>query len=254
MCAFANPVCLALDTPDPVKAVSLAQDLAGLVGCLKIGLEFFCAHGVSGYEKIAAQGIPIFLDLKLHDIPNTVAGTLRALAKLKPAPAIINVHASGGEAMMRAARQALADIPDGSRPKLVAVTILTSLDHDDLTAIGYDMSGGGGTLEHAVALAGLAARADLDGVVCSPRELSAIRSAYGHHFLTVVPGIRPAGGNLGDQKRTATPAAAIRDGADLLVIGRPITDATDPATAARDILAEMEHTQGSVEPAAGHAS
>ncbi len=232
MTYFGNPICVAIDTPDLGRAEQLADLLKNHVGMLKIGMEFFYAHGTQGYQALASRGIPIFLDLKLHDIPNTVAAGLSSLMQLDPKPAIINVHASGGPAMLDAAAKAV-----GGQAKLIAVTILTSLDTQDLTASGFDSSMS--TDEHAVNLAELAKSNGLDGVVCSPHDLAGIGKACGKDFLTIVPGIRPAGSNAQDQKRIATPASAMNAGADILVIGRAITGAKDPAAAAREILESL---------------
>jgi orotidine-5'-phosphate decarboxylase len=226
-----NPICVALDTPEIAKAKALARAVAPHVGMLKIGMEFFYANGRPGYEAVAQEGIPIFLDLKLHDIPNTVAQGLTSLLSLTPAPVIMNVHATGGLEMMKAAKAAV-----GNRVKLIAVTILTSLSDADIHAAGFDHRR---TDEHALNLARLAHQAGFDGVVCSPHDLAAIRAALPRAFLTVVPGIRPADAGVHDQKRVATPQAAIAVGADVLVIGRPITAAADPATAAQAILKSM---------------
>ena len=226
-----NPICVALDTPELSRAVALAKQLSGHIGMLKIGMEFFYAHGAKGYEALGQAGIPIFLDMKLHDIPNTVAQGLRSLLKLAPAPAITNVHAAGGLDMMKAARDAV-----GPETKLIAVTVLTSLSNEDLWAAGFDQRK---TDEHALNLAKLTHAAGLDGVVCSPLDLSAIRSHLPRSFLTVVPGIRPAEANAHDQKRVATPRSAIVAGADILVIGRAITEAADPALAAHQILQSL---------------
>jgi orotidine-5'-phosphate decarboxylase len=229
-----NPICVALDTPDIDKARALAKALAPHAGYLKIGMEFFYAHGAKGYETVAGQGLPIFLDLKLHDIPNTVAAGMKALMRLSPRPAIVNLHAQGGSDMMKAAANAV-----GGRAKLIAVTILTSLSNEDIWAAGLDKSRA--TEGHAISLAKLAGLAGLDGVVCSPHDLADIRAATGADFLTVVPGIRPAGAAFDDQKRIATPRAAVKSGADILVIGRAITNAGDPVAAAQGILAELGH-------------
>lgn len=220
----ANPICLALDTPDLDRAVALARALKGRIGMVKVGMEFFYAHGARGYAAVAGQGLPVFLDLKLHDIPNTVASAMQALMRLEPRPAIVNLHASGGTAMMRAAKEAVGD-----RAKLIAVTILTSLSDDDVRDIGFDGE------NNAERLAKLAMAAGLDGVVCSPRDIVAIKAATRRDFLCVVPGIRPLDASVGDQKRIATPEAALAAGADILVIGRPITGAADPARAASEI-------------------
>ena len=228
----ANPICVALDTPDLDHAVALAKALKPHVGWAKVGMEFFYAHGLAGYARVADTGLPIFLDLKLHDIPNTVASAMKALMRIDPTPGIVNLHASGGLDMMKAA----ADAVDG-RAKLIAVTILTSLSDDDIWAAGFETAKN--TEGHARALAELTKRAGLDGVVCSPHDLVGIRHDLGRDFLTVVPGIRPADAAVQDQKRVATPEAALAAGADILVIGRAITGAKDPARAAQDILGTL---------------
>jgi orotidine-5'-phosphate decarboxylase len=229
---YKNPICVALDTPDIARALELAKLLHGHVGMLKIGMEFFYAHGAKGYEALGAAGIPIFLDMKLHDIPNTVAQGLRSLLKLAPAPAITNVHATGGLDMMKAARDAV-----GSETKLIAVTILTSLSNEDLWAAGFARDQK--TDDQALRLAELAHLAGLDGVVCSPLDLQNIRTKLPRKFLTVVPGIRPADTSSHDQKRVATPKSTVDAGADVLVIGRAITGAADPALAAQSILESL---------------
>ncbi|WP_421692792.1 orotidine-5'-phosphate decarboxylase [Aestuariivirga sp.] len=227
-----NPICVALDTPDLEKAVELARALKPHVGFAKIGMEFFYAHGAAGYVRVAETGLPIFLDLKLHDIPNTVASAMKALMRIAPTPAIVNLHATGGLDMMKAAAEAV----DG-RSKLIAVTILTSLSDDDIWAAGFETAKN--TEAHARSLAELTKRAGLDGVVCSPHDLVGIRHDLGRDFLTVVPGIRPADAAVQDQKRVATPDAALAAGADILVIGRAITGAADPARAAQEIGASL---------------
>lgn len=229
MLQIKNPICVAIDTPDLERALELAEMLKNHVGMLKIGLEFFYAHGVAGYEALAKQGIPIFLDLKLHDIPNTVAAGLSSLMALSPHPAIINVHATGGPAMLAAAANAVK-----GRSKLIGVTILTSLDNHDLADCGFDSDKK--TADHAVNLALLTKNNGGDGVVCSPHDLAGIRKACGKEFLTIVPGIRPAGSDTQDQKRVATPQSAMGAGASILVIGRAITGSQDPAEAAQQIL------------------
>ncbi len=226
-----NPVFVALDTPSLDRARELAQLLKPHVGGVKIGLEFYGANGPEGVRAVVATGIPVFLDLKLHDIPNTVAGAMKALAPL--GAAIVNVHASGGAAMMRAAADAAGKTE--LRAKLIAVTVLTSLEDRDLPDVGLS----GTALAQAVRLAILAKASGLDGVVCSPHEIAAVRAACGRGFLIVTPGVRPAGGDLGDQKRVMTPLEAVQAGADILVIGRPITAAPDPVEAARRIAAEL---------------
>ena len=228
----ANPICVALDTPNIARACDLARALKPHAGYLKIGMEFFYGHGQLGFEAVAAEGLPIFLDLKLHDIPNTVASAMKSLMNLNPRPAIVNLHATGGLDMMKAARDAVA-----GRSKLIAVTILTSLSDDDIWKAGFETAKD--TEAHARGLAALAKEAGLDGVVCSPYDLVGIRHDLGRDFLTVVPGIRPAGAAAQDQKRVATPASAIGSGADILVIGRAITGALDPAAAAAAIGATL---------------
>jgi orotidine-5'-phosphate decarboxylase len=227
-----NPICVAIDTADAGKAIALARAVGPHVGFFKVGMEFFYANGAKGYELIATEGVPVFLDLKLHDIPNTVAQGLKSLLKLSPPPAILNVHASGGLDMMKAAAEAVA-----ARAKLIAVTILTSLSDEDIWAAGFDHTRGVKT--HGRNQAELALKAGLDGVVCSPHEVATIRHATSKTFLTVVPGIRPDDAGTQDQKRVATAQAAVAAGADILVIGRPITGAADPARAAQDILASL---------------
>ncbi len=228
-----NPLLVAIDTPDLERAKGLATSLAGAVGGIKLGLEFFNAHGPAGVRAVAGRGGDLFLDLKYHDIPNTVAGAVRAAMALQPM--ILNVHAAGGAAMMRAARDAADEEASRfglARPLVIAVTVLTSLDDDDLAAVGQ----AGPAADQVLRLARLTQDCGLDGVVCSPRETAAIRDACGPDFTLVVPGIRPAGAATGDQKRVTTPREAVAAGADWLVIGRPITGAPDPARAARDIL------------------
>ncbi len=227
-----NPVFCALDTPDLKAAVALADQLKGSIGGLKLGLEFFMAHGAEGYRAIAAKGLPIFLDVKLHDIPNTVAGAVSSLLPL--CPAFITVHASGGAMMMRAAADAAAKAGP-ARPKLLAVTVLTSLDNADLTDVGQ----GADTRGQVVRLARLAKDNGMDGCICSPAEITSLRAALGKNFILMVPGIRPAWAAANDQKRTLTPKEARDAGASYLVIGRPITKAENPVDAAQKIAAEL---------------
>ncbi len=227
-----NPICVALDTPDVGKAVALANSVKPHVGMLKIGMEFFYANGAAGYEAVARQGVPIFLDLKLHDIPNTVAQGLMSLLKLAPAPAILNVHCGGGFDMMKAAKDAVGD-----KAKLIGVTILTSLANENIWAAGFDARK---TDEHSLNLAKLAYEAGLDGVVCSPLDLASIRTSLPRKFMTIVPGIRPADTAAHDQKRIATPKAAMASGANVLVIGRAITVSPDPAAAAAAIFESLK--------------
>lgn len=232
MSAPQNPIYCALDVPTRDAALALAKRLGLAVGGLKLGLEFFCGQGPEGVRALAATGLPVFLDLKLHDIPNTVASAVRALAPL--GVSLVNVHAGGGPAMMRAAAEAAAEAGE-KRPKVLAVTVLTSLDAADLDAVGVPSP----PRDQVLRLATLARASGLDGVVCSAKEIAAVRAACGPDFLVVVPGIRPAGSAAGDQKRMATPEQAMADGADILVIGRPITGAQDPQAAARAILASL---------------
>ena len=228
-----NPILVAIDTANVEEARALVAAVAGEVGGVKIGLEFFAAHGPRA-AQVAGQGADLFLDLKLHDIPNTVAGAVRAVAPLEPL--LLTIHAAGGAAMMRAAADAAAQAAAGRRRmKLLAVTVLTSLDESDLASVGQH----GPIAEQARRLALLARDSGLDGAVCSPHEVASLRAACGQEFLLVVPGIRPAGAALGDQKRVMSPREALEAGADYLVIGRPITAAPDPAAAARAILREM---------------
>jgi orotidine-5'-phosphate decarboxylase len=226
-----NRIFVALDTPSIDKAVAIAEPVRPHVGGLKVGLEFISANGPEGVRRIVALGLPVFADVKFHDIPNTVAGAVREIAKL--GVAILNVHAPGGEAMMRAALDAAGTV--SPRPKVIGVTVLTSLDERDLAAVGVNAA----PLDQVVRLAKLAKASGLDGVVCSPREIAAVRAACGGDFLIVTPGVRPAGGDLADQRRVMTPADAVKAGADILVIGRPITGAADPAQAARTIAASL---------------
>lgn len=222
-----NPVYLALDLQQLDAAKALAEKVKAHVGGLKLGLEFFCAHGHHGVHEIAHVGLPIFLDLKLHDIPNTVAGAMQSIHVLEPA--IVTVHASGGRAMMEDAKAAA-----GEHTKVVAVTMLTSLDENDLQRTGV----AGTAHDQVMRLAELAEKAGLDGIVCSGQEVGAVHRQWKDGFF-VVPGLRPAGASLGDQKRAVTPRDARDDGASVLVIGRPISRASDPVRAAREIEATL---------------
>jgi orotidine-5'-phosphate decarboxylase len=222
-----RPVFVALDTPDLEKAKAIASRVKTHVGGLKLGLEFFVHNGPAGVQEIAHLGLPIFLDLKLHDIPNTVAKAIQALRPLEPF--ILTVHAAGGRAMMEDAKAAA---PSGT--KVVGVTVLTSLDDEDLGSIGV----AGGPDAQVVRLALLARDAGLDGVVCSGAEIAIVRKAWPDAFI-VVPGVRPADAATGDQKRVVTPRQALDAGASILVVGRPITQAEDPDAAARAIAATL---------------
>jgi len=226
---------VALDTQDLTRAANLARALAGLIGGVKLGKEFFTAQGPDGVRAVAG-GERLFLDLKFHDIPNTVAGAVRAAVHLRPA--IVNVHASGGRAMMQAAAEAAREAAEDAevpRPLVLAVTVLTSLDDEDLAAVGQVGPAG----DQVLRLARLAQESGLDGVVCSPREIAALRRACDPAFVLMVPGIRPDWAARGDQKRVMTPAEALAAGADYLVIGRPVTGAEDPAAAARRVADEL---------------
>lgn len=224
-----KPIFVAIDTPDLARALNLAEAIRGHAGGVKLGLEFFSAQGPEGVSRTTKLGLPVFLDLKLHDIPNTVEKAIEALAPL--APAILTVHAAGGREMLRAAKRAA---PQGTR--VVAVTLLTSLDAADLGDLGISRS----PSDQVRHLADLARESGLDGIVCSGAEVASARAAWEGGFF-VVPGIRPAGADVGDQKRVVTPAQALEDGASVLVIGRPITGAADPAGAIMDIGAGLAH-------------
>ncbi len=224
------PIAVALDLPTLEAATAMASAVAGSVACLKVGLETYLRDGAAGVATIrdaAGPEVELFLDLKLHDIPNTVAGAARSVAALEPS--LLTVHASGGPAMIEAAVSALPNT------QITAVTILTSLSQADLQAIGYE----GDPLSAVVRLARLATAAGAQALVCSPLEVAAVREAVGPEIRLVTPGVRPAGGAVGDQQRVATPRQALSDGADLLVIGRPITAAVNPGQAAAAIAAEI---------------
>lgn len=218
---------VALDTPDLARARAIASQVRHHVGGVKLGLEFFLANGQAGVREIAALGLPVFLDLKLHDIPNTVAKAVQAIAPLEPA--ILTVHASGGRAMLEDAKAAAP-----VHAKVVAVTMLTSLDASDLSATGVT----GSAHDQVARLTTLAREAGIDGIVCSGAEVAAAKALWPKGFF-VVPGVRPADGDAGDQKRVVTPRAALDSGASILVIGRPITLAEDPDAAARAIGATL---------------
>lgn len=218
----------ALDTADPMRAGAWAEAVAPHCGMLKLGLEFTLANGPDGVRRVGQR--PVFLDLKLHDIPNTVGAAVRAVLPL--APAMLTLHAGGGGAMIEAARRA-ADAEQ--RPLLLAVTVLTSLDAAALHATGV----AGGPRQQVLRLARLALDAGADGLVCSAHEAAMLRDAIGSGPVLVVPGIRPAGADAGDQARTMTPREAVDAGADWIVVGRPITAAADPAAAAAAIAAEI---------------
>jgi orotidine-5'-phosphate decarboxylase len=226
-----NPLFVAIDTPSLEQASSLADKLSGIVGGMKLGLEFFSANGPEGVRAIASRGVPIFLDLKFHDIPNTVAGAVRSVLPL--APFMLNIHAGGGAAMMKAA---VAEAAKSSpRPLVLAVTILTSMDESALRQVGVE----NGIAAQVERLANLAQESGIDGVVCSAHEARGLKASRGKDFKLIVPGIRPAWAAAGDQKRIMTPKEAMLEGADFIVVGRPITEAADPAKAAKLIIEEL---------------
>jgi len=224
---MSSPVYLALDVPHIEPAKALLSKVKAHIGGVKLGLEFFCAHGGHGVHEIAHMGLPIFLDLKLHDIPNTVAGAMQAIHVYEPK--IVTIHASGGLAMMEDAKAAAAE-----GCKVVGVTTLTSMDESDLSSTGISSS----AEDQVMRLAELAHKAGLDGIVCSGQEVGKVHKQWKDGFF-VVPGLRPQGAVTGDQKRVVTPRSARDDGASVLVIGRPISRADDPEAAARAIEATL---------------
>lgn len=230
---------IALDFPSPAEALALVDRLDGTCRWFKVGMELFYAAGIPLVHTLKARGFEIFLDLKLHDIPNTVAGAVRSVTQT--GASLLTIHAAGGERMMTAAAET-ARAPGA--PRLLAVTVLTSMDADDLSGVGVTAS----PAEQVLRLARLAQRSGIDGMVCSPLELIALRASLAPETMLVVPGIRPAvnldSNHADDQRRIATPGSAIRDGASLLVVGRPITQAADPAAAATAILSQIEHAAG----------
>ncbi len=231
----AGRIFCAIDTDDPAAAAALAARVGGTVGGIKLGLEFFLANGPDAVRRVAGER-RLFLDLKLHDIPNTVAGGVRAVVPLRPY--FLTLHASGGAEMMRRAAAAAAEtaarlgVP---RPNLLGVTVLTSLGDEDLEQVGQRRP----AADQVRRLAALALRCGLDGVVASPQEVAVLRAECGPDFRLVIPGVRPSWAPADDQKRVTTPAEAVAAGADHLVIGRPITRADDPAAAAARIAAEI---------------
>jgi orotidine-5'-phosphate decarboxylase len=222
---------VALEVPSAAAAIDLVNELEPSCHWFKVGLELFVAAGPAVLEPLVERGHSIFLDLKFHDIPNTVAGAVRSAAGL--GVRMINVHASGGPAMLAAAKTALEGVPDP--PQLLAVTVLTSMDQAQVNAAGVDRTPG----EQVELLARMCLEAGIRGFVCSPQEVARLRAITGPEGVLVIPGIRPAGGDIGDQRRIATPAEALRQGASYLVVGRPITQAADPQAAAERILEEM---------------
>jgi len=226
-----SPIIVALDYAMAEQALAMAGRLDPARCRVKVGKELFTRAGPAPVRALVSDGFDVFLDLKFHDIPNTVAGALCAAADL--GVWMVNVHAGGGSAMMEAAREALGE--GDQVPRLIAVTVLTSLDEEDLACVGVHAT----PSQQAVRLACLAEDAGMDGVVCAPSDLVSLRDATGGEFLKVTPGVRPAGSDRGDQKRVATPASAMADGATHLVIGRPITRAADPMEALAEIEAEL---------------
>lgn len=231
-----NPIICAIDTPDPEHARLLTDSVRGHVGAIKLGLEFFTANGSAGVDHLAAEKLPVFLDLKFHDIPNTVAKSIKATAGINTF--MMTIHTAGGRAMMQAAIDAsmeVADVTGKDRPLIIGVTVLTSMDQADLMMIGVQ-----DRLDDQVRrLADLAQSCRLDGVVCSPYEIALLRRHCGDDFKLVVPGIRLPDATADDQKRVMTPKEAVERGADYLVIGRPITQAPNPADMAEKILTSL---------------
>lgn len=220
-----NKVIIALDTPDDRKALDIVRLLKDKISVFKVGLELFCASGPEIVKKINDEGCKVFLDLKFHDIPNTVAGAVKSC--ISAGPFMLDVHASGGLEMMTKAKEAAEGAQSGKKPILLAITVLTSLDEKDLAAMNIDKM----PKEQVKTLAYLAKKAGLDGVVASPKEISAIRETVGKDFLIVTPGVRPTWAAAGDQKRIMTPAQALDKGANYIVVGRPVTAAADPLDA-----------------------
>jgi orotidine-5'-phosphate decarboxylase len=227
---------VALDLPNAAQALALVDRLEQTCQWFKVGMELYYAAGNSLVHELRRRGFDVFLDLKLHDIPNTVAGAIRSATDA--GASLLTVHASGGAAMLSAAAAA-AQVP-GS-PRLLAVTVLTSMDAEQLHGIGIDTS----AAQQVLRLARLAKSSGIDGMVCSAEEVSLLRTELGSEVLLVVPGIRPEGAAIGDQKRIATPASAIAQGASMLVVGRPITQSQNPAAAAQSILDEIDQAHAS---------
>ena len=225
---FINPIIVAIDKNSEIEAYELTKELIGNVGAIKLGLEFFDTYGPDGIKNLQKLKIPIFLDLKIHDIPQTVKKTIDTLSSLKPD--ILNVHALGGKKMMQFALESLLN--NSPNTQLVAVTVLTSLDDDDLQMMEMNIS----TKNLVYSLAKLTKETGLSGVVCSSEEIKLVREVCGKNFKIIVPGIRPEGSDKNDQKRIMTPKEAISLGADHLVIGRPITESKDPRKTAKEIV------------------
>jgi orotidine-5'-phosphate decarboxylase len=222
---------VALDFPNAGAAFELVDRLDSQCVWFKVGLELFVAAGPSLIQPLIERGCSIFLDLKFNDIPNTVAGAVRSAAAL--GVRMMTVHANGGPVMLAAAQAALEGLTNP--PQLLAVTVLTSMDQSQVASVGVERT----PAAQVELLARMGLSAGINGFVCSPQEVATLRAIAGPEAVLVIPGIRPAGGEVGDQKRVATPADALRQGASYLVVGRPITQAADPAAAAKAILAEM---------------
>jgi len=233
LASAADKLIVALDFPDAAQALALVDRLDGRCRWFKVGLELYLSAGNSVVLTLKKRGFSVFLDLKLHDIPNTVAGAVRSVAGL--GADLLTVHASGGPAMLAAAAEAASGLP--AAPRLLAVTVLTSMDAAQLAATGISAS----PAEQALRLAEIAHDAGIQGLVCSPEEAAQMRRALPGSLL-VTPGVRPAGASIGDQKRVATPAAALAAGADYLVVGRPIAQADDPLAAAEAVLRELQRS------------
>ncbi len=229
---FLNPIILAIDTKSDLEAYEISREVSGYVGAIKLGLEYFNTYGPEGIKKIQEIGIPIFLDLKLHDIPMTVKKTIETLSDINPA--IINVHAFGGQQMMKYALDGLDQ--SSKNTSLVAVTVLTSLNDDDMAIFGINYP----VKDLVQNLAKLTKDSGLAGVVCSAEEIALVRKVCGKDFLIIVPGIRPEGSEKDDQKRVMTPKQAISLGADYLVIGRPITKSKDPLSKVKEKLKSIQ--------------
>jgi orotidine-5'-phosphate decarboxylase len=228
---FRDRLAVALDFADPRAALDLVNHLQDTCQWFKVGMELYYAAGNSFVEALRNRGFSVFLDLKLYDIPNTVAGAVRSATAA--GASLLTIHAGGGAAMMTAAAEAAASLP--TAPRLLAVTVLTSMDAAELAGVGVS----GTPAEQVLRLARLAKQSGINGMVCSPEEVGMLRAELGPDTMLVTPGIRPTGSEVGDQRRIATPATAIEMGASMLVVGRPITRAADPATAARAILSEI---------------
>ncbi|WP_226702672.1 orotidine-5'-phosphate decarboxylase [Microbulbifer elongatus] len=232
--SVSSPVIVALDYDNAEAALAMAAQLDPAVCRVKVGKELFTIAGPDLVRKLVESGFQVFLDLKFHDIPNTVAAAVRAAANL--GVWMVNVHASGGERMMKAAAEALAPLGE-DRPLLIGVTVLTSTSEDELAPVGVNRA----LKDQVLALANLAKTSGLDGVVCSAQEAEVLKAACGSEFALVTPGIRPIGADAGDQRRIVTPVDALRKGSDYLVIGRPITGAENPAAALKAIVADIEN-------------